>query len=131
MWGLCGADDGNRTRVSGLGSERSTIELHLHFLFCLNSITQSFSICKKKDCFFKKLCYTVNIVGETGGIPVRARRREVQSYSFSSYPLVAKRGNAIETNCFEKVKEKSTVVEISNGGILFVASANERKENIL
>ena len=27
---LFGADDGNRTRVFGLGSERSTIELHLH-----------------------------------------------------------------------------------------------------
>ena len=28
---LFGADDGNRTRVFGLGSERSTIELHLHY----------------------------------------------------------------------------------------------------
>ncbi len=30
-----GADDGNRTRVSGLGSERSAIELHLHFFASL------------------------------------------------------------------------------------------------
>ncbi len=31
----CGAADGNRTRVSGLGSVRSTIELQPHLFQCI------------------------------------------------------------------------------------------------
>ena len=33
--GVCGAADGNRTRVSGLGSVRSTIELQPHLFQCI------------------------------------------------------------------------------------------------
>lgn len=33
--GACGAADGNRTRVSGLGSVRSTIELQPHLFQCI------------------------------------------------------------------------------------------------
>ena len=46
-----GADDGNRTRVFGLGSGHSAIELHLH-LFIHIIIVQKALIVKPNDVFF-------------------------------------------------------------------------------
>ena len=57
----------------------------------------------------------MHIVGETGAIPVRARRREVHKTVLFLTLWVAQRGKAIEAYRFEKVKKRRTAVEISNG----------------
>ncbi len=64
-------------------------------------LLQSPKECFLGACFFCFLCYTVDIVGETGEIPVRARRREVH-FLFFLYSLVAKGGQTIEAKALRR-----------------------------
>lgn len=50
MRGFFGADDGNRTRVFGLGSGHSAIELHLQLL--LSYYTPKLPVCQEKTGHF-------------------------------------------------------------------------------
>ena len=60
-----GADDGNRTRVFGLGSERSTIELHLHIHISGYIITQKGLVVKP---FLRKIGFLFVVVERMGKI---------------------------------------------------------------
>ena len=127
---LVGAGDGNRTRVSGLGSERSAIELHLQVFCCQHSIPHLFHICKKKDCFFYNLWYTEPAVRETGAIPVRARRREVRYLFFLLAPWSQKGDRSLELQGSEKAKKKALQSKYLTVETLIqvIASADEKGE---